>query len=161
MEHIILETDKLEDAAFVSNPPERCYLCKLELYGSIARIATERGFEFIADGTQVDDTGDYRPGMEAAGEFGVSRSPLLEAGFTKGDVRALSREMGLETRDIPAGPCLASRFPYEENITPAKPEAIEKGEEFLAGPGFREIRVRHTGADGAHRGRTRGNREGA
>jgi len=143
VEHIILETKELEDAGFVSNPPERCYLCKRELYGTIARIAAERGVNFITDGTQADDTGDYRPGMKAAGEFGV-RSPLLEAGFTKADVRALSREIGLETWDILAGPCLASRIPYEENITPAKLEAIEKGENLLAGLGFREVRVRYT-----------------
>lgn len=148
VEQIILETNELEDESFVSNPPVRCYLCKRELYGSIARIATERGIDFIADGTQADDIGDYRPGMKAAGEFGV-RSPLLEAGFTKADVRALSREMGLETWDIPAGPCLASRIPHHKDITPAKLEAIEKGEDLLARLGFRKVSIRYTAGPAA------------
>lgn len=141
VEHIILDTKEMEDTAFVSNPPERCYLCKRELYESIARIVSERDFDSIADGTQSDDTGDYRPGIKAAREFSV-RSPLLEAGFTKADVRALSREMGLETWDIPAGPCLASRIPYHDDITASKLEMIEKAEGLLAGLGFREVRVR-------------------
>jgi len=144
VEHIFVETAEMEDEAFLSNPPERCYLCKRELYADMARIATDRGIAQVIDGTQADDTGDYRPGMRAASEFGV-RSPLLEAGFTKEDVRALSREMGLETWDVPAGPCLASRVPYEEAITWEKLEAIEKGEAFLASLGFRELRVRYTG----------------
>jgi len=142
-EHLVLETDELADSCFVANPPERCYLCKLELYGELARIAAERGIDCVVDGTQADDTRDYRPGMRAAAEFGI-RSPLLEAGFTKADVRALSRELNLETSDIPAGPCLASRVPYGEEITPEKLQAIEAGEEYLAGLGFPEVRVRYT-----------------
>jgi uncharacterized protein len=143
VEHLIIETEELEDECFVLNPPERCYLCKVELYGELARVAAGRGIEFVIDGTQADDTGDYRPGMRAAAELGV-RSPLLEAGFTKADVRTLSRELGLETWDVPAGPCLASRIPYHDAITPAKLESISRGEEFLAGLGFLEVRVRYT-----------------
>lgn len=141
VEHIVIETDELSDDAFTANPPERCYLCKRELYDSLAKIASSRGISQVIDGTQLDDVEDYRPGMRAATECAV-RSPLLEARFTKEDVRALSRELGLETWDIPAGPCLASRVPYSEEITPEKLAAIEQGEEFLDKLGFREVRIR-------------------
>jgi uncharacterized protein len=144
VEHVILETNELEDPAFVSNPPQRCYLCKRELYGEISGIAAGRGIAWVVDGTQADDTPDYRPGMRAAEEFKV-RSPLLEGGLTKEEIRILSRELGLETWDVPAGPCLASRVPYTEKITPEKLEAIEKGEEYLAWLGFQEVRLRYTG----------------
>lgn len=142
--HIVIATSELEDEGFAGNPPERCYLCKRELYGALTRMAGERGISEVVDGTQADDVDDYRPGMRAAAELGV-RSPLLEVGFGKEEVRALSRRLGLETADIPAGPCLASRIPYHERITPGKLEAIERGEEFLAGLGFREVRVRLAG----------------
>ncbi|MHB8895973.1 MAG: ATP-dependent sacrificial sulfur transferase LarE [Candidatus Geothermincolia bacterium] len=144
VEHIVIDTAELEDARFVANPPERCYLCKRELYAELLGIADGRGISRVVDGTQADDTGDYRPGMEAARELGVE-SPLLDAGYTKDDVRAQSRELGLETWDIPAGPCLASRVPYGDEITPGKLEAIEKGEAYLASLGFREVRVRYSG----------------
>ncbi|MBU4193840.1 MAG: ATP-dependent sacrificial sulfur transferase LarE [Actinobacteria bacterium] len=143
VEHVVLDSNELEDARFTSNPPERCYLCKRELYGRLDRLAKKRGVAAVIDGTQLDDTSDYRPGMRAAAEFGV-RSPLLEVGFTKDEIRAFSKELGLDTWDIPAGPCLASRVPYSEEITPRKLAAIEQGEQFLGELGFREVRVRFT-----------------
>ncbi len=143
VEHIVIETDELSDEEFKANPPKRCYLCKRELYGRLLEIAEAKGIAQVIDGTQEDDAGDYRPGMRAAAEFGV-RSPLLEVGMGKEEIRILSRELGLETWDIPAGPCLASRIPYEQEITPEKLLAIERGEEFLTELGFREVRVRFT-----------------
>lgn len=143
VEHLVFETNELEDARFISNPPERCYLCKRELYRALSGIALERGMATLVDGAQMDDLADYRPGMRAAEEFGV-RSPLIEAGFNKREVRMLSRGLGLETWAIPAGPCLASRVPYADEITTEKLEAIGKGEEFLAGLGFSNVRVRFT-----------------
>lgn len=143
VEHIVIETDELSDDAFTANPPDRCYLCKHELYGSLAEIAGSRGISHLIDGAQVDDLGDYRPGMRAAREFGV-RSPLVEAGFTKTEVRAISRRLGLETWDVPAGPCLPSRIPYHRQITIEKLKAVEQGERLLTELGFREVRVRFT-----------------
>ncbi|MBU4174926.1 MAG: ATP-dependent sacrificial sulfur transferase LarE [Actinobacteria bacterium] len=143
VEHIVIETDELSDDAFMANSPERCYLCKRELYGRLSEIAESRRIACVIDGTQEDDEGDYRPGMRAATEFGV-RSPLLEAGIGKEHVRALSRDLGLETWNLPAGPCLASRIPYNRSITPDKLYAIEEGEKLLAELGIREMRVRYT-----------------
>ena len=143
VEHIVIETDELSDDRFTANPPDRCYLCKHELYAHLADIAGSRGIPHLIDGAQLDDLGDYRPGMRAALEFGV-RSPLIEAGVTKAEVRALSRGLDLETWDIPAGPCLASRIPYRRQITFEKLKAIEQGERLLTELGFREVRVRFT-----------------
>ncbi len=143
VELIVVETNELADEEFTANPPERCYLCKRELYGLLVRIAAERGKAVVMDGTQVDDTRDYRPGMRAAAEFGI-RSPLLEAALSKQEVRELSRKLDLPTWDLPAGPCLASRVAYRQEITAGKLTAIEKAEEWLASQGFREVRVRYT-----------------
>lgn len=140
--HLFIETDELADTEFTSNPPERCYLCKRELYARLAEIAAKRRIAVVIDGTQLDDIADYRPGMQAAAEFGV-RSPLLEAGLSKGEVRALSRGLGLPTAELPAGPCLASRIAYRQEITSAKLEAIERAEEWLAAKGFQGVRVRY------------------
>ncbi len=141
VEHVIIETDELADREFRTNPPDRCYLCKRELYGRLTDMARERNIAFVIDGTHADDLGDYRPGMRAATDFDV-RSPLLEVGFTKDEVRALSRELGLETWDAPAGPCLASRIPYNREITLEILTAIEQGERLLSELGFREVRIR-------------------
>lgn len=142
VEHVIIESNELKDPGFVANPPERCYLCKRELYGEIARIARGRGLRFVVDGTQADDVADYRPGMRAAEELGI-KSPLLEAGLEKREIRILARKLDLETWDVPAGPCLASRVPYGQPIIPEKLEAIEKAETFLEDLGFRDLRVRY------------------
>ena len=107
----VLETEELTIPGFSENPPERCYHCKKELFGKLSALATAQGYQFVVDGSNVDDTGDWRPGMKAAAELGV-RSPLREAGFTKEDVRALALHLGLENWNKPAMACLSSRFPY-------------------------------------------------
>ena len=141
---VTIETDELEIAGFADNPPERCYFCKGELFGQLQQIARAEGIAHVVDGANADDAGDYRPGMQAAGELGVV-SPLLEAGLTKDDVRALSKRFGLETWDKPSAACLASRFPYGETITREKLAMVESAERFLTGLGFRQVRVRHHG----------------
>jgi uncharacterized protein len=142
VEQIVITTDELSNGEFVSNPPERCYLCKHDLFSKLIEIAVREGIAEVVDGTQTDDISDYRPGMEAAKELGI-RSPLLEAGFAKYEVRALSRELGLSTWNIPPGPCLASRIPYGQKITREKLRAIEKGEEYLIELGLSQVRLRY------------------
>lgn len=142
--HVVIETDELADRNFADNPPERCYHCKRELFGKLAAIARAEGLPVVADATNVDDQGDYRPGRRAAAAFGV-RSPLIEAGLTKADVRALSREMGLPTWSKPAAACLASRFPYGEAITEGKLRRVEAAEAALRRLGFDVVRVRSHG----------------
>lgn len=141
-EHVILETREFEDAKYLANPTNRCYYCKTELYTRMAPLLAERGIAVIANGTNADDLGDYRPGLAAAGEHGV-RAPAAEAGLTKADIRAVSAEMGLPTHDKPAAPCLSSRVQYGEAITPEKLRMIERAEAMLRELGFRECRVRH------------------
>ncbi len=143
--HRIIETHELEDPAFVANDPNRCYYCKGELFGTLAQIALDEGLAWVADGSNSDDLADYRPGRTAAAELGV-RSPLCEAGLTKAEIRALSRERGLPTWDKPALACLSSRFPYGTPITMNVLERIAQAEEFLKGLGVRQVRVRHHGA---------------
>ncbi|HWI40468.1 MAG TPA: ATP-dependent sacrificial sulfur transferase LarE, partial [Verrucomicrobiae bacterium] len=138
---IVVDSNELEIPEFASNPRDRCYLCKKELFGICGDRAAELGFAFIADGSNVDDLGDYRPGRRAAGELKV-RSPLLEAGMGKEDIRRLSREMGLPTWNKQAYACLSSRFPYGVEITPERLRMIESCEEFLKEKGFRVYRVR-------------------
>jgi len=140
--HICITTEELADERFAQNPPERCYYCKQELFGKLRQIAAENNLRFVLDGANADDTGDFRPGMKAGRELGV-RSPLLEAGLTKQEIRELSRRMGLPTWDKPAMACLSSRFPYGHRITPAKLVQVEQAEAFLKSRGFREVRVRH------------------
>lgn len=143
--HRIVDTDEIADESFGNNPPNRCYFCKNELYSILRRVAAEEGMAVVADGSNADDVGDHRPGMRAARELGV-RSPLMEAGMTKADIRALSKAFGLPTWDKPAQACLSSRFPYGDRITPEKIAQVEKAESLLRGLGFRQLRVRHHGA---------------
>ena len=143
--HRIVDTDEIADESFGNNPPNRCYFCKNELYSILRRVAAEEGMAVVADGSNADDVGDHRPGMQAARELGV-RSPLMEAGMTKADIRALSKAFGLPTWDKPAQACLSSRFPYGDRITPEKIAQVEKAESLLRGLGFRQLRVRHHGA---------------
>lgn len=143
--HRIVDTDEIADESFGNNPPNRCYFCKNELYSILRRVAAEEGMAVVSDGSNADDVGDHRPGMRAARELGV-RSPLMEAGMTKADIRALSKVFGLPTWDKPAQACLSSRFPYGDRITPEKIAQVEKAESFLRGLGFRQLRVRHHGA---------------
>ena len=126
---------------FCDNPKNRCYLCKMELFKNILDVAVEQGLSVVAEGSNVDDLGDYRPGLQAIAELGI-RSPLREAGFTKAEVRELSRELGLPTWEKPSFACLASRFVYGETITHEKLTMVEKAEEFLHQQGFRQLRVR-------------------
>ncbi|MBN1918329.1 MAG: ATP-dependent sacrificial sulfur transferase LarE [Verrucomicrobia bacterium] len=141
---ILLDTDELAIAGFAENPPERCYFCKRGLFGELIGIARREGLAHVADGANADDVGDWRPGMQAARELGVV-SPLLEAGLTKDDVRALSKQLGLPTWNLPSFACLASRIPYGETITEAKLRMIEAAESWLHTLGFGQVRVRHHG----------------
>ncbi|MCK4511322.1 ATP-dependent sacrificial sulfur transferase LarE [bacterium] len=143
-ELVVVESGELDDPDFVSNPPERCYICKSLLFSEFRRIAEARGLEVVVEGSIVDDAGDYRPGMRAVSELGV-RSPLREAGFTKAEVRALSKDMGLATWDAPSSPCLATRLPYGTAITVERLRRIERAEALLAGLGIRGFRVRDHG----------------
>ena len=140
--HLLIETDEIDDPAYAANSPQRCYHCKHELYGKLRRVATERGLAWIADGSNVDDLTDFRPGQQAAREHGV-RSPLVEAGLTKDDIRALSRRLGLPTWDKPAMACLASRIPYGTPVTVEALNRIAQAEEFIRSLGVRQLRVRH------------------
>jgi uncharacterized protein len=138
----IVQTEELDDAAYRANGPNRCYFCKDELYGKLEPLARARNFDFIVDGSTTDDLGDYRPGRAAANEHGV-RSPLIEIGMSKQEVRELSRKAGLPTWDKPASPCLSSRIAYGTPVTIARLSTVDRGEEILRELGFREFRVRH------------------
>jgi uncharacterized protein len=140
-EHQIIRTGELERPEYRANPDNRCYHCKSELYTLLTRIARERG-AIVVDGNNADDRGDYRPGRQAAREFGV-RSPLDEVNLTKQEIRELSRDAGLPTWDEPASACLSSRIPYHSEVTGEKLQMIERGEQALRALGFRVCRVRH------------------
>ncbi len=142
--HIIVDTDEIADESFGNNPPNRCYFCKNELYTVLSRVAAQEEMAHIVDGSNADDVGDHRPGMQAARELDV-RSPLMEVGMTKEDIRTLSQSFGLPTWDKPAQACLSSRFPYGDRITPEKIAQVEKAESGLRELGFRQLRVRHHG----------------
>lgn len=142
--HRIIFTEEFEDSNYTSNPANRCYYCKSELYTKLDRLKREDGFDVICDGTNADDIGDYRPGRQAAREMGV-RSPLLECGMTKSDIREMSRRAGLPTWDQPASACLSSRVPYGQVVTIEKLSMIDKAEMALKELGFRQVRVRHHG----------------
>lgn len=140
--HETVMSNELEVPGFAANPPDRCYRCKHELFTVVAEIARKHGIEKIADGTNVSDQGDYRPGRRAAREQGVL-SPLAEAGLSKADIRALSRHLQLATAEKPAFACLASRFPYGTRITAAKLRSVEILEDALRKNGIAQFRVRH------------------
>jgi uncharacterized protein len=142
LHHEVIRTGELERAEYRANPVNRCYYCKHELYTSLTAIASARGFAVVADGSNADDRGDYRPGRQAAREFGV-RSPLDDVGLTKAEIRELSRRAGLPTWDEPASACLSSRIPYHSEVTGEKLRTIERAEDVLRTLGFRVCRVRH------------------
>jgi pyridinium-3,5-biscarboxylic acid mononucleotide sulfurtransferase len=142
--HLEVDTRELEDPNYAANASDRCYFCKTELWSVLRRLAAERGFAAVLEGSNADDAGDYRPGLTAAREHGV-RSPLLEVGLTKAEIRAASRALGLPTWDQPAAPCLASRLPYGLAVTAERLRQVELAEDALRGLGFREFRVRHHG----------------
>jgi uncharacterized protein len=139
--HTLIHTGELERPEYRANPANRCYFCKHELYTHLSGIASERG-AVVVDGNNADDRGDYRPGRQAAREFGV-RSPLDDVNLTKDEIRELSRAAGLPTWDEPASACLSSRIPYFNEVTPEKLRMIERGEQALRALGFRVCRVRH------------------
>ncbi len=138
---VIVHTEETDDLKFRENPPDRCYFCKTELFGKLQEVAAAEGIAWIADGTITDDEGDFRPGMRAKSEKNV-RSPLLEAGMSKDNVRALSRLLGLPTWDKPSFACLSSRFPYGTGISRENLSRIDSAETFLRDAGFRRFRVR-------------------
>ena len=142
LHHEVVRTSELERAEYRANPVNRCYYCKHELYTVLSRLATDRGFAAIADGSNADDRGDHRPGRLAAREFGV-HSPLDDADLTKADIRELSRRAGLPTWNEPASACLSSRIPYASEVTDEKLRMIERAEAVLRTLGFRVFRVRH------------------
>lgn len=144
IKHVVITSDELEIEGFSHNPVNRCYYCKKELFSKVKEIALQNRIDHVADGSNVDDTGDYRPGMLALEELGIS-SPLREAGLTKEDIRRYSREMGLPTWNKQAFACLASRFPYGQEITREKLETVDRAEQYLLDLGFRQVRVRHHG----------------
>lgn len=139
--HFVLELDPLEIHGFKDNPENRCYICKKEIFNKIEDLASENGVFTVCDGSNADDTGDYRPGMQAIRELGI-KSPLLECGLTKNEIRILSKEMDLPCWNKPSAACLASRFVYGETITEKKLKMVEIAEDFLHKKGFLQQRVR-------------------
>jgi len=142
--HRVIAAKELSTPGYTDNPPDRCFLCRSAMWKAMTALAQEEGYAFVVEGANADDQGDYRPGMKAAALFGV-RSPLLEAGLGKEEVRALARRLGLFEAERPASPCLASRIPYGEPITAEKLRMIEAGENYLRELGFSQVRVRHRG----------------
>ena len=141
VKHVIINTNELDDENFAGNPPERCYYCKKELFSKLVELAKQYGLNYVADGSNYDDLNDFRPGTRAASQFGI-RSPLKEAMLTKEEIRALSKRMNLPTWNKPPQPCLSTRFPYGTKITREKLSRVERAEEFLAGFGVKQLRVR-------------------
>jgi uncharacterized protein len=136
-----IETEELENPNYLTNPTNRCYHCKTELYGKLSGLAKNQAIQFVLDGANLDDVGDYRPGRTAAAEKNV-RSPLIEVGLSKNEIRNLSKKHGLSTWDKPASPCLSSRIAYGVPVTIERLSKVERGEEILHSMGFREFRVR-------------------
>jgi len=140
--HEVIKTDELDDSNYTANTASRCYFCKDELYTKLAQLAQRREVPFVVDGSTCDDLDDYRPGRVAASEHQV-RSPLIEAGMSKAEVRLLSNKAGLPTWDQPASPCLSSRIAYGLPVTIARLTEVDRGEQILRELGFKEFRVRH------------------
>ena len=139
--HFTVHADPMQEENYRNNGPDRCYYCKRGIFTEIMRVAKENGIEYVAEGSNVDDLGDYRPGLKAVAELGV-KSPLREAGLSKEDIRLISKAMGLPTWSKPSYACLASRFVYGEEITEEKLKMIDEAEQFLIELGFLEERVR-------------------
>ncbi|MGD8539443.1 MAG: ATP-dependent sacrificial sulfur transferase LarE [Candidatus Aminicenantes bacterium] len=142
--HMVIRTRELENPDFSHNPPKRCYHCKMELFSRLQKIAEEKGLSFVLDGSNFDDIGDYRPGLQACEELGI-RSPLREVKLKKEEIRILSKKKALPTWNKPSLACLASRFPYNSAIDKASLEQVAKAEEYLWSLGFSQVRVRHHG----------------
>ncbi len=144
VEHVVVRTDELADERYAANGPDRCYHCKKTLFTELFPIAAERGLAAVAYGAMADDMGDHRPGHQAALEWNV-RSPLVEAGLTKAEIRELSRRLGLDTWNKPSFACLSSRVPYGRRIDAAQLRQIDAAERIMRGLGFTGFRVRHHG----------------
>ncbi len=140
----VIQTAEFDDPEYLKNAPDRCFHCKDELFQRLGAIARERGFDAIIYGVNADDTSDFRPGHRAAAEHGV-RSPLLDAGLTKAEIRYLAKQAGLPVWDRPASACLSSRIPYGTPVTMQNINMVEKGEDAIRALGFRQFRVRHHG----------------
>jgi len=143
-QHLRVASDELANPEYVANSPERCYHCKHLRFDRLLELAREKGFTYVADGSNIDDLGDHRPGMRASRELGV-RSPLMEAGFTKADIRAITKQLGLPTWNKPSNACLASRIPYGTPITRERMQQVEQAERLLHSLGFTQVRVRAHG----------------
>lgn len=139
--HFIVESEELQIEGFSQNPPNRCYLCKHELFEKILAIAEKEGIAAVAEGSNMDDNGDYRPGLQAVAELGV-KSPLRRVGLSKREIRELSRQLGLPTWEKQSFACLSSRFPYGETITEHKLHMVDQAEQLLLDLGFSQVRVR-------------------
>jgi len=142
--HRLIQSNELEIPGFSKNPSNRCYYCKSKLFKELLDLAKEEAIPFVVEGSTLDDDKDHRPGRLAIQELGI-RSPLKEAHFTKMEVRELSRALGISTWDKPSFACLASRFPYGEEITEQRLRMVDEAEDFLFGLGFKQVRVRHYG----------------
>ena len=142
--HRIVETDEFADPTFRANPPDRCYHCKRELFGTLSELARAEGLQYVIEGSNLDDADDYRPGSRAIAELSVL-SPMTEVGLGKAEIRALSRDKGLPTWSKPAMACLASRVPYGEELSEERMKRIERAEEALFDLGYRQLRVRDHG----------------
>lgn len=139
--HIVVVSEEIDIPEFVENPPNRCYFCKYELFSKLLKIAAEKGYQTVIEGSTVDDLSDFRPGRKAIKELGIY-SPLIEANLTKNEIRFLSRQLSLPTANKPSYACLASRFPYGEHITKEKLQRVGKAENELKKLGFRQFRIR-------------------
>lgn len=140
--HRVINTDEMAREGYVANSPQRCYFCKTELYSQLSNMARREGYEWVANGANTDDQGDYRPGMQAASEHRV-RSPLIEAGLDKAAVRAAAAALNIPIWDKPAQPCLSSRIPYGTPVTLETLSKVERAEDFLRSLGLKEVRARH------------------
>lgn len=146
VKHLVVNVNELEIEGFAANPKDRCYICKKELFGGFKKTAAEHGISVVVEGSNLDDEGDYRPGLRAIKELDI-KSPLREAGMTKADIRSLSQHFGLPTWDKSSFACLASRFPYGENISDKKLDMVDRAEELMMQLGFKQFRVRIHGND--------------
>ncbi len=145
IQHRIIKTEELSKEEFVSNTPDRCFFCKDELFKKLTDIALSEGYMFVLDGSNMDDTTDYRPGRKAAIKYNI-RSPLIEAGLSKMEIREFSKQLGLSTWDKPSSPCLSTRFPYGQRITKEALKRVEMAEDLLRTLGFYKVRVRDHGS---------------
>ena len=140
--HRIIHTNEMEREGYVANSPQRCYFCKTELYSRLTELADQESIKWVVNGANTDDIGDYRPGMVAASEHRV-RSPMVEVGLTKADVRVIAKILAIPIWDKPAQPCLSSRIPYGTPVTVENLSKVEQAEDYLRGLGLREVRARH------------------